>query len=174
MQFAKSDKGKGKGLIRRDDQGDYWWELRYCTYYDEFEKEKIIWQEMSELPSFCLDKDKFYVNQTAYMMTGNRLKVILSVLNSKISWWYIQHIAYSLSKNAYRWIKQYVELIPISKLILSKDDKIIKLQQLVDQISKLKSQNPLKGTSEYEEEIDELVYQLYELTRDEIKIVEEK
>ena len=33
---------KGKGLFQRDDQGDYWWELRPCAYYDKFEKPKIM------------------------------------------------------------------------------------------------------------------------------------
>ncbi|MGB9913392.1 MAG: hypothetical protein ACPLRO_08505, partial [Candidatus Kapaibacteriota bacterium] len=42
----KGYKGKGKGLFNRDDQGDYWWELRHCDYYPEFEKEKIVWQEI--------------------------------------------------------------------------------------------------------------------------------
>src|SRR3990170_854687 len=40
-------KGKGKGLYNRDDQGDYWWELRDCDYYGEFEKEKIIYPDIS-------------------------------------------------------------------------------------------------------------------------------
>ncbi|MEN3015728.1 MAG: Eco57I restriction-modification methylase domain-containing protein [bacterium] len=44
-------KSKGKGLYNRDDQGDYWWELRHCDYYPEFEKEKIVWQE-NELDTF--------------------------------------------------------------------------------------------------------------------------
>ena len=37
----KNRQGKGKGLFNRDDQGDYWWKLRDCDYYEEFEKEKI-------------------------------------------------------------------------------------------------------------------------------------
>ncbi|MCD6153634.1 MAG: Eco57I restriction-modification methylase domain-containing protein, partial [Syntrophobacterales bacterium] len=36
-------KAKGKGLYKRDDQGNYWWELRDCDYYPEFKKEKIIY-----------------------------------------------------------------------------------------------------------------------------------
>jgi len=45
MSFSNV-KGKCKGLFKRDDQGDYWWELRHCDYYQEFEKEKIVWQEI--------------------------------------------------------------------------------------------------------------------------------
>jgi adenine-specific DNA-methyltransferase len=44
MNFSNV-KTRGKGLFDRDDQGDYWWELRPCDYYPEFEKEKIVWQK---------------------------------------------------------------------------------------------------------------------------------
>ncbi|MGB9755169.1 Eco57I restriction-modification methylase domain-containing protein, partial [Roseiflexus castenholzii] len=37
MQHLKPFEEKAK---KRDDQGDYWWELRHCAYYPEFEKEK--------------------------------------------------------------------------------------------------------------------------------------
>lgn len=34
MQVANA-KTKGKGLINRDDKGDYWWELRSCAYTND-------------------------------------------------------------------------------------------------------------------------------------------
>jgi adenine-specific DNA-methyltransferase len=38
MKYLKNFEKEAK---KRDDQGDYWWELRHCSYYPEFEKEKI-------------------------------------------------------------------------------------------------------------------------------------
>jgi len=65
ISFANK-KGKGKGLFNRDDQGDYWWELRDCDYYSEFEKEKIVWQEIVRKPSFAYDNKRFYCEATSF------------------------------------------------------------------------------------------------------------
>jgi adenine-specific DNA-methyltransferase len=178
MSFANV-KGKGKGLFDRDDQGDYWWELRPCDYYPEFEKEKILWQEMSLEPSFAYDDKKFYTNQTAYIMTGENLKFLLGVLNSKISKWYMQNLAYSLSEGAQRWIKQYVEQIPIPPLtpqtqpladqVVQKVQEILTLTQSPDFETSQEKQQKVK---ELEREIDQLVYKLYGLTEEEIWTIE--
>ena len=186
ISFAdKEVQGRRKGLLNRDDQGDYWWELRDCDYYPEFEKEKIVWQEMSFEPSFAYDDKKFYTNQTAYIMTGENLKYIFGILNSEISNWYMLNIAYSLSEGAKRWIKQYVEQLPLPP-ITPKNQPILKqIEDLVDKIisaqrrrlpsadASLQESNNLQiDTSDWERKIDQLVYKLYDLTEEEIKIVE--
>lgn len=71
---------------KRDDQGNYWWELRACAYYPEFEKEKVVWQELAQGVQFALDcKGEFFVSNTAYILTGKKLKYILGYLNSKLN-----------------------------------------------------------------------------------------
>jgi len=173
ISFAdKEVQGRRKGLFNRDDQGDYWWELRDCDYYPEFEMEKIVWQEMSYNPSFTYDDKKFFTNQTAYIMTGKNLKYLLGVLNSKLSEWFMLNTAYSLSKGAQRWIKQYVEQLPIPPLTPQNQPIANQIITLVDQILSAKNQNPEADTSQLEREIDQLVYKLYDLTEEEIKIIE--
>jgi hypothetical protein len=173
ISFAdKEVQGRRKGLLNRDDQGDYWWELRDCDYYPEFEKEKIVWQEMSFEPSFAYDDNKYYTNQTVYIMTGENLKFILGILNSKISNWYMQNISYSLSEGAQRWIKQYVERLPIPPLTPQNQPIADQIITLVDQILSAKKQNPEADTSQLEKEIDRLVYELYDLTEEEINIIQ--
>ncbi|MGC9140672.1 Eco57I restriction-modification methylase domain-containing protein, partial [Athalassotoga sp.] len=50
---------------KRDDQGDYWWELRHCAYYPEFEKEKVVWQELAQGSQFAFDANgDFFVSNT--------------------------------------------------------------------------------------------------------------
>jgi len=172
----KNFKGKGKGLFNRDDQGDYWWELRHCAYYSEFEKEKIAWAEMSNEPTFIYDKNKFFTNQTVYIATGKYLKYIIACINSKLSHFYLASISYSLGENANRWIKQYVERIPIPQIaefeqkpIIILVDKILSNTQSGDYLKNPQKQAKVK---EYEHQIDQLVYKLYGLTEEEIKIVE--
>ena len=173
--------GKGKGLFNRDDQGDYWWELRHCAYYPEFEKEKIVWQEISERGSYQIDNRKFFVSNTAYIMMGNNLRYLISALNSRLIDFYFDQITSSLSDKGKRHIKQYVELIPIPSI--SKDNQQIanRLIALVDQILSITQKegyNPKTDTEdnkkvkELERQIDQMVYKLYDLTPEEIKIVE--
>jgi type II restriction/modification system DNA methylase subunit YeeA len=157
-----------------------WYETQdNIAYYPEFEKEKIVWQEMSLEPSFAYDDKKFYTLQTAYIMTGENLKFILGLLNSKISKWYMQNLAYSLSEGAQRWIKQYVEQIPLPPItkenqpladqIVQKVQEILTLTQSPDFETSQEKQQKVK---DLEREIDQLVYKLYGLTEEEIKIIE--
>ena len=57
---------------------------------------------------------------------------------------------------------------------LTDNNKQQKLSNLVDEILKQKKQNPKADTVVLEKQIDEMVYKLYELTEEEIKIVEGK
>ncbi|ACX73084.1 conserved hypothetical protein [Methanocaldococcus vulcanius M7] len=111
----KYKKGKGKGLVDRDDQGDYWWELRPCDYYQEFEKPKIMWQEIVREPSFYLDQSKIYGEATTFIMTSKKmnLKFLLTILNSKLSWTAIRFYGTNLGDNTARYKKAYIEKIPI-------------------------------------------------------------
>ncbi|MDE0017290.1 MAG: Eco57I restriction-modification methylase domain-containing protein [Candidatus Poribacteria bacterium] len=60
-------KTKGKGLLNRDDQGENWWNLRACAYYSEFDKEKIVWQEMAKEGKFLIDKNKSGLTQNPFL-----------------------------------------------------------------------------------------------------------
>lgn len=101
----------------------------------------------------------------------------IGVLNSKVIFWYLQQIS-----NVFRggWItctKQYVGQLPIRQINFDIDtekklyDRIVKL---VERVLAAKRANPQADTSKLEGEIDQLVYQLYGLTEEEIKIVEGK
>ena len=72
-------------LEKRQDRGDTPYNLRNCVYMDEFSKPKIIFKEMSESPSFCYDEKKHFVClDTARILTGQHLKYLLGILNSKL------------------------------------------------------------------------------------------
>lgn len=53
MELSKNRSKKSKGLYKRDDQGDYWWELRSCNYLDEFYKQKIMYNDINRRLSFA-------------------------------------------------------------------------------------------------------------------------
>jgi type II restriction/modification system DNA methylase subunit YeeA len=180
MSFSNV-KSKGKGLFKRDDQGDYWWELRHCDYYPEFEKEKIVWQEIVREPSFAYDNSGMYVEATAFLMTGKNLKYIIGLLNSKPVAFFFKtfYAGGGLGEDGYRYKKAFLEQLPLPSItkenqpiadqIVQKVDQILTLTQSEDYDTNQKKQQQVKNL---EYEIDQLVYKLYGLTEEEIKIIE--
>lgn len=149
-----------------------WYEIQDNTaYFQEFDKEKIVWGELSDEPKFAIDDEKLYPNNTIFFMTGSNLKYISSVLNSKLSKWYFNQISTSSGMGTNRWLKYKIEQLPI-KEIGEKERKPFEL--LVDKIMTQKKKDPSADTSTLEAEIDKAVYKLYNLTPDEVKIIEGK
>ena len=154
---------------KRDDQGDYFWELRPCAYYNEFEKEKIVWSDISTKPNFTILPKNIYFNNTIYMISGEDLKYINGVLNSKIIEWYFPLITPRLGEKGQRFFKIFTENIPIPKISEKEQQPIV---SLVDKILQTKAKNPNADTSGFERQIDLLVYKLYNLTEEEINLIE--
>jgi type I restriction-modification system DNA methylase subunit len=154
-------------LSNRNDKGSTPYNLRNCAYLREFEREKIIWQAISKRIAFSYDpQGKYYCDVTTYFMTGNNLKYILAILNSKLFEYallkiYLEGDTFK-SKNA---IIQNFPVPPTSKTT----DRLV---DIVDSIISTKQTNLSANTSALESEIDRLVYQLYDLTYDEVLIVD--
>jgi hypothetical protein len=68
-----------------------------------------------------------------------------------------------------KWFGEYFDSIPIIKLTPEEMKPFI---NLYDDILSLKQHSSESDTSDLENQIDQLVYQLYELTEEEIKIIE--
>jgi len=162
--------GKGKGLYNRDDQGDHWWELRDCDYYPEFKKDKIIYSDIGKRLSFVYEPSGKFLNNTGYFI-NNGNKYLLAILNSRVINFYYGQISSQLGNAALRSFTIYIEQLPISNIPETEQKPFI---SLVDQILTLKKFDPQADTSALESEIDQLVYKLYDLTPEEIKIVEGK
>lgn len=74
-------------LIKREDQGKHWWELRACAFWDEFEKPKLWFQQIQYHPCYAGDQSGLYGNnKTTFLPTGDRY--LLGVLNSPLMWWH--------------------------------------------------------------------------------------
>ena len=155
-------------IQKRQDQGKHWTNLRNCAYLNDFKKPKIVYQEIAETGNFCWDENNFYVNQSCYIMTGAN-KYILAILNSKLTTWYFKNVSVVLGKKALRWIKQYVEQIPIPQISTKEQEPFIKL---VNKIIKQKKEDPKVNTIKLETQINKLVYKLYALKNNEIEIIE--
>ncbi|MCK9482700.1 MAG: BREX-1 system adenine-specific DNA-methyltransferase PglX, partial [Bacteroidia bacterium] len=154
----------------RADQGDNWWNLRTCTYYDAFDKKKLIWAETSSELRFCIDKEKYYVNKTCFIVTGSNLEYICGIINSKlIDNIFRNQIANTLGEKTVQASKIYVERIPIPPITPSNQYIANEIEQLVSEIIKKKKDD--EDTLALEARIDDLVCELYELTEEEKELV---
>src|SRR5699024_4764185 len=103
-------------LVARFDQGDHWTNLRDCSFVEEFEKEKIVWLEISDRANYSYDDKGMYLTNSAYFMSGDNLKYLLAVLNSKLADYYFFQITAQIAGGRKRYTKQYVEKIPVPKI----------------------------------------------------------
>ncbi|HGH4044922.1 TPA: class I SAM-dependent DNA methyltransferase [Campylobacter jejuni] len=154
-----------------------WFEIQdNIAYYEEFEKEKIVWNRISSDLCFSYDNQKNFILDSMFSITfysNINLKYLIANLNSSISKFWIKNNAATLGDGIYG-AKIYIEKLSIPK-INSKNEKLAnELVSLVDEILKAKEQNKNANTQELENKINFLVYKLYNLTEEEIKIIEGK
>jgi len=167
-----------ENLEIRQDKGDHWTNLRNCAYLDEFEKEKIAWQEIVREPSFAYDIKKIYCEATTFLMTGKSLKYLIAILNSKPAAFFFKqfYAGGGLGESGYRYKKAFLEQLPIPKISEPEQEPFIELVDCILTITKDNDylENPAKQARvhEYERQIDQMVYKLYGLTEEEIKIIE--
>jgi type II restriction/modification system DNA methylase subunit YeeA len=152
---------------KRSDKGQYWWELRACDYYKEIEKKKIVWPETSLDNQFCYVNEGLYLNKTSFFIPVTD-HFLIGLLNSKITKFYLDAIVPKMRGGYFSLSKAYVETIRIIS-----EEKIAKIiTELVEQILSIKSRTPAADTTVLEAEIDLMVYKLYQLSWDEVKLVD--
>ena len=163
----------GDRFRNRGAQGQHWTNLRACSFYDDFKKEKIVWIELTDSGRFALCNEEVYLLNSAYFLlppSGIESKFLLGVLNSSALRFYLSLIAETSGMGTSRWINNYVKEFPIPEAAYDQQALII---ELVDQILNVKRTDPDADVSDLENEIDQIVYLLYDLTPEEIAIVEE-
>ncbi len=137
-------------LEKRADQGDTPYNLRNCAYIEDFYKQKIVYQELTQGSCFYLDKEaKFFVSNTGYLITGNDLEYLILFLNSKfVEFIFKSFYSVSLGGLGIRWLAQCIENLPIPFV---KDSDYKKLKT--------------------EEEIEKYIYTKYDLSEEEINYI---
>ncbi len=151
-------------LRKRDDQGKFWWELRSCAYYGEFKKDKITWGNLATNPKFAFDSSASYVSAPANIIPVHDL-YLLAILNSPLCKWLISLQAATRSGGFLEFKPMYVDKVPVFPASNTQKSLIIKLIKTI-------LDNPeIPEVQRLEQEVNKLVYKLYDLTPEEIKIV---
>ncbi len=166
-------------IATRCDQGDTPYHLRNCAYLEDFEKEKIVYGEIVQEPRFYLDNGEcelggFYAEATSFILTGEHLRYLLGMLHSKLITFAFKtfYAGGGLGESGYRYKKAFIERLPIPQITEKNQELADKITDGAKQILTLKEKDPKANTQRSEKEIDALVYRLYHLTDEEIKIIE--
>ncbi|MGN8469376.1 class I SAM-dependent DNA methyltransferase [Helicobacter pylori] len=164
-------------IATRCDQGDTPYNLRNCAYLEDFEKEKIVYPETSQGAYFIYENSGIFLEKTAFMIVSDayNLKLLTALLNSKLVTFYFKNFCGGciLGKSGYQYNKHALEKIPIPKITTKNQELADKITDGAKQILALKEKDPKANTQGLEKEIDALVYQLYNLTDEEIKTIED-
>jgi type II restriction/modification system DNA methylase subunit YeeA len=158
-------------LEKRSDKGINWWDLRRCSYYHLFELPKILYPDIALESRFTIDKSGFVPNATLFCIPTEDY-FLLGLLNSKLAWYYLKKVCPVLGDINKRG-RLRLKTIYLQNLPVRFDSSIAKgIENLVKKI--LQPNKVVRDNSKIENQIDELVYQLYEISEEEKLIIEGK
>jgi type I restriction-modification system DNA methylase subunit len=102
-------------LEKRWDKGEHWWELRHCDYYGDFEKPKIVYQEIAKFQAFAYDWERLFCNNKCFIIPTGSL-YLLATLNSSLIWSYLTAQVSKLHGDTFALQSIYVEKLPIRRI----------------------------------------------------------
>ncbi|MCG9911300.1 MAG: N-6 DNA methylase [Flavobacteriales bacterium] len=153
-----------------------WWCLHWPRYKGLFEDEKIIFRQTSDTIICTYDVDGFYAMNTVLILKLKQefkdtfpYKFLIGILNSRLINYFYKQITQEENR-VFAEVKPInIRKLPIIKCSSEEQKNII---SIVDTVLSIKKQNPSADTTDLENQIDQLVYQLYDLTEEEINIIQ--
>lgn len=149
-------------LEKRADKGYTSYNLRNCAYMEDFNRQKIMYPNMTKFLPFYLDEKGFIQNDKSFMITGTNLYFLTAFLNSSIfKYCFIDNFP-ELQGGTREVRKIFLDKIPVIEVSVDINNKF---KKLVNEIQYLISIN--KPTENLELEIDRMIFELYNLTEEE-------
>lgn len=185
-------------LSARSDKGATQYNMRNCAYLDIFNEEKLIYPEISAGANFYYDKMSYFIEMTAFVITGEKIKYLLVMLNSKLLEFAFEkyYLGQKISESL-RYKKVAINKLPVvyptqeqeeyltnlaEKMLESKEElsKLNKLLELAINDKNYEMQLELRGKIEDLNEkildtdyvIDNYVYDMYGITAEERALIE--
>ena len=154
-QTGKEHTIKGEKIKARKKTNNKWFETQdSISYWDEFNKPKIVWGNLNLSATYTLAPAGMMINAPATMIVPAS-ESLLCILNSKIADYYIRNLGVTRNGGYFEYKPMFIEQLPVPQNI---DEK------LFEEFSNKELNN--------EEEIDLKVYELYGLTDEEIQFLE--
>lgn len=154
----------------------HWHTYIYPKNLNKFEQPKLSSMEIcANHPNVTLNYEKLYHTTKAYSWvkkedTKESYEYLLAIANSKLLWWFLKTTGDTLQGDARTFKTNYLNPFPLPAYIEPNFET--QISNLVKTVMDKKKTNEKADTSNLENQIDQLVYQLYGLTEEEIEIVE--
>ena len=147
-----------------------WYELQdTCAYYEEFSKNKITWKRIGSDLRFAYCDEAILCIDSVCIATGKSLKALTAILNSRIARYQLFSYAPKTGTGDLLISVQALEPFLVPLLTKNQEEKITEIFQAILQV---KSSNKYADISDMEVRIDQLAYELYGLTQEEINFIE--
>ena len=158
----------GQNKKTRKKTGNKWFETQdQIAYYKEFEKEKIVWKRIGSVIRFSYSEIGEYCLDSTVIAVGNNVKYLTALLNSKL---HIRELLINSPKTGTGDVIISVQALTPLLVHLPNDKGVKSFEAIVDKIISKKQSG--EDTKELEDRIDLMVYKLYNLTYEEVKIIE--
>ena len=162
----------GDKFKNRGEQGNRFYNLRNCAYIMKYNHPKIIYADIvQDTGKFYYDDEGYYTNDTAFLISGDNLHYLLGILNSKAFTFIYKHFfcGSALGNKGLRYKRDFLLRVPVPTANKKEYDLIVKN---VKDALLLKKEKPSQSILAVENSIDLIVYHLYNLTYDEVLIVD--
>jgi hypothetical protein len=173
-------------------KGPYWYGYVYPKNVEVMSSTKILVPDIANRASFALDEGGDYAFTSGYGITlrpdvQESPKYVLALLNSLLLDFYLKRISTTMRGGFFRYFTQFIERLPICTIDFSDPTDKTRYDRMVELVeTMLKLHKNLQAAKTNHEksliqrqidvtdkQIDQLVYELYDLTEEEIRIVEE-
>ncbi len=150
-----------QALVDRYDQGRFFWELRGCVYWQEFEKPKIIYPDIYLHQSFAWDIHHYYLANTGYFIPTDE-KYLAGLLNSIAIEWFYEQLANRIQGGYLRSFSDYMRQVRIPSTSNHQKTLIESIvTAILAPITLTPDPSPASGRGEWERLINGLVYELF-------------
>src|SRR5690606_31206036 len=155
-------------LEKRADKGDTPYNLRNCAYMEEFYRQKIVWKAVGRNLTFSLLEPGSFLTAPASFITSDYNLYILAFLSSSYGKYFIYNNSDTTGAGDIMLNIQSLEKVPVPR---KNNNRTLatKLESLVDKIIKQKIK--LENTTDIEEQIDAIIYQIFDFTTEEIYLI---
>ncbi len=153
-------------LEKRQDKGITPYNLRSCIYTDDFSKQKIIYPNMTKFLPFYYDDKGYFTNQKCFIITGENIGFLSAFLNSVLFRFCFKNNFPELFGDTRELSKIFFEQIPVIELDNTTNEKFIEFVRKISDMKKSGFETKL-----LENEIDQMIFALYNLTSEEISFI---
>ena len=161
-QTGKEHNVNGEKIKARKKTSNKWFETQdSISYWEDFSKPKIIYPNMTKYMPFVYDEANFLTNQKCFIITGQNMAYLNAFLNSSLFKYCFRDSFPELQGGTRELSKIFFDKIPVKLVSLEQNEIFRKI------VNSVQSDYTIEQTKY----IDTLLFDLYNLTTEERKVI---